>query len=551
MLFPLGLVAIALLLYGQTLSSDFLNWDDNQYITQSTIVQQLSMQTLGRTLTSIHFSDYLPLNTFLLALWHKLWGLWAPGYRIVNLALHVLNATLVFGILAALLRRRWLAAIGAILFLVHPVQVETVAWISEHKALLSAALLLGAMRVLVRGGPRWALLLLGFLAMCAKAVAVVIPAIIFAFDLIVRRRTWRQSFFNALPLALLAAAMTAFNLFAQSLQKTIAEWNEGALVQLWRVTSLPGRYIATLIWPVDLSPLYRITFPLWPTAAYVAITAALLVVGISAIRRQKLVSFGIAWFFILWLPVANLVPMVIWFADRYLYLPLVGILLALLAPLRRIQDRRAIACILIVALAIATALSIATHRQARHWRSNLELWSYAAPLAPIMPTASLYANALLEADRYDEAIHWIDKAIERDPNMLLNHIIRGEILYRDKKPIAAAESFSRAVELSPEDSKLWYFLGKSWYLAGIIDRAIPALQASLDLNPDQEHIDLLLGTSLADIGRIDEGRAHLKRALRYEADRKHAETVLATIAEQTSPKPEEPEVPLDPQPAFP
>jgi len=448
--FPLFLLLVALAIYGRSLSGPFLNWDDNIYITGSRIVWNLSWDTVAQAFGGIQFTDYAPLNTIGLALQYKLWGPWVTGFRITNILLHVLNASLVFGILSALLCRRPLAAAGALVFLSHPVQVEVVAWVSQHKTLLSSSLMLASLLMHLQRKPRGLVAALAIAGMLVKPQAVVLPLMLVAADVFADRKRLLPAIADQIPLFLFAAAVAAANLFTQGLASTITPPHGGILSHAWGVLQLPGRYAVKLFAPYDLCALYNYDHMTAASVFFVLGTAVIVAVLSLAIKRERrLQALGVAWFLIALLPVLNLVPMVIWMADRYLYVPMLGVLLAAgsLVPTGMAGWRRAFAFV-----AVFTAVMIlAAHSifQSRIWVSDSALWTDTWSKSPGVVAGTNLASALAAEGRLADALTYADWVVNTAPNRARGWAIRGEIKRRAGLYREAARDFEKAVRLDP------------------------------------------------------------------------------------------------------
>lgn len=451
-LFPLAMALVALIIYAPSLRGPFLTWDDRIYVLDSPLVTTFSIDNLHQIFAAFHFTDYAPLNTLALALEYALWGPNPAAFHAVTLALHVLNATLVFFILGRLLCHRRAAAIAALIFLVHPVQVESVAWIAEHKQMLSAALVLGACALHISARSRWAVILVGMAAMLAKPIAIVLPVLLIAFDRIVLQRSWRSAILDQVPLLLFAAFATAMNVLAQRALGTITAYH-GGWWHLWGMLSLPGRYVLKLMLPWPLCILYAFEYRGFASVGFILLTAAILMASVLAMMRgRRLAAFGIAWWFVAWVPVSNAVPMVIWMADRYMYLPMAGALLAVASLVLEGGGRRCRSALPIALCVMLAVFAVLSRQRASLWGSNLAFWQSAAACSASAVAETNLAGAWFDLGRLDEAKAAMGRAFAVGSEMPRGYGMYGEILLREGRREAAAAAFLTGGLLDPNSA---------------------------------------------------------------------------------------------------
>ena len=187
------LVMLGLAVFWPSVHFDFVNWDDPAYLEHNDLIKNWSWQNLKGIATEVVTRNYAPLTIFSFLIEHTLWGLNPSGYHLTNIVLHTINAVLVFLLVRRLTESSFVGWITAALFLVHPVQIESVVWISSRKGLLCSMFMLGAMLARMKPEPtsrdegRYVLLLA--LALFSKAHAVVLPPIMLLYDLLVRKKT--------------------------------------------------------------------------------------------------------------------------------------------------------------------------------------------------------------------------------------------------------------------------------------------------------------------------------------------------------------------------
>ncbi len=346
-------LALLLLLYGQTHSFDYIYFDDNVYVLDNPDVRAgLTMDGVRWAFTSFYASNWHPLTWLSHMLDVSLFGI-DPGWaHLHNGMLHGVNSLLVYGILLKISGSWWKAYILSLVFLVHPLHVESVAWIAERKDLLCAFFFLLGLLLYdsYRARPgklRYAGILATYsLALLAKPMAVTFPIVLLILDLFVYRRyfqvhtksgskptiNYRDAIVEKLPLLGLAIAMSAVTIAAQHAGGAVAALDVHPFSSRWKTaTAAYVIYLKQFLLPVDLVPFYPISesTSLIDFAFPGLILLVLVILSIFCIPTLPLVAAGLCWYLVTLLPVIGLVQVGSQsHADRYMYLPSVGILIA-------------------------------------------------------------------------------------------------------------------------------------------------------------------------------------------------------------------------------
>ena len=425
-----ALVAATVLLYLPVLGFDFLNWDDGWYVTNNEQIRSWHPANLYRIATEPSVKNYAPLTTLSFLVDYTVWGDEAGGFHFTNLLLHCVNAVLAYALLWRLTQNRATALLAAALFAVHPVQVESVAWVSSRKGLLSAAFTLASLIYWLRpqrtGRDEALGTLFLLLALLAKALAVVVPAVVLTYDIWIRRKPFADSLARQM-IPGFAAAM--FLLLTISAQTTMyggvrGHMSLGKLEILAIDTVILWRYVGSLIWPDSLCVLYD------PPTAGIAIPVALasagwLVVIVACWRlRDRFPHLRWALFsaFVFLVPVLNLVPITTLMNDRYLYLPSIAVfglsavgMQRLFAWIARWHDSRIHFRVAIAVSVVAVGfLSWQTHRYLPVWRNGTSLWTYAHRRLPDSPLVNYQlADAHYNAGQRRQAIQLLETALTR------------------------------------------------------------------------------------------------------------------------------------------
>lgn len=433
----IGLVLLTVIVYAPVVWFDFVNWDDPWYIVNNEIIKSWHPANLYRVLTESVARNFAPLTIFTFLVEHTLWGLWPGGYHLGNLALHVVNALLVFALLRRLTGNELLAWTVAAVFALHPVQVESVAWISSRKTILSALFMLASFECWLQKERTarqefWGILWL-CLALLSKASSVVVPPIVVAYDVLVARKKLADSLPRQVVPVFLSLMLILLTMTAQT---TIVGGVRGHIglskLEILAIDStLLWRYVGMLLWPVNLAVLYdppaKDILPL-----VVMATAAWSIVAVLLYRlrdRAPLVTFaGLTWL-LLFVPVLNLFPLTTLMNDRYLYLPIVpfaavvfaglGAALKFIAgrvgnpSLRSIGTaaRRAGVPASVVAVAACGALTL---EQLDIWRNPVALWSHALQHTPSLPVVHIqWAITLQQQGEAEAALRTLHQLLEQ------------------------------------------------------------------------------------------------------------------------------------------
>lgn len=402
-----GLFALAAVVFLPTASYGFLNWDDPWYVLHNPLVQSWSTDNLVTMFTTVQVRNFAPLTLFSYLVDYSLWERWAGGYHLVNVWLHAINTVLVFGLLRQLGTRRLAAVLATALFAVHPVQVESVVWISSRKGLLSGMFVLLSLRSWLREDrttrdEAYGILFLGLALLC-KAIAIVVPPIVVLYDLWIRRRDLGTSLSRQFVPAFLACMLLAVTMSAQTSMTggVRGHLEHGRAYLLLVDTTLLWKYVAHLVWPQELSVLYDPpTTGIWLQIGVATLGWFIIaILAASWWERQPWIAFGLTTALLLMVPVLNLFPLTTLMNDRYLYLPCIplfalfatgmqGLVEALLGCVDTRQTgfglrRFAVATTYAVVAGLCIVGSTRTTQQYMQvWSDDLALWEHAREHTP-------------------------------------------------------------------------------------------------------------------------------------------------------------------------
>jgi tetratricopeptide (TPR) repeat protein len=525
-------------------NAGFLSFDDDTYVTGSPHVRNgITLDGLRWSLTAVVSANWHPLTLHSHMLDVELFGLDPRAHHWTGLAFHVANTVLVFLLFARMTGALWRSAFVAALFGFHPVHVESVAWISERKDVLSTLFWVGSLHAWVsyaRGGSRGmyaaslALLCAGLLS---KSMLVTLPFVLLLLDVwplgrlpmrdVLQPRAWRPLVREKLPFFAAILAIAALALLTQSRAGPMWGFEEMPLGdRLANALVSYARYLGHTFWPVDLAVFYP--HPLgWPPLTVAGAAALLLAVtGLAWRQRERAPWALVGWLFFL----GTLVPAIglvqvgnAALADRYLYVPILGVFWIVAWGAHAAVPSRALPAV--AATVVLAACMGLTLQSVSRWRDTRTLFGHALAVTGPNPTAHATLAWLdLRDGESDRALEQIDAALRIEPRYALAHAYRGAILLRRGETDDAVASYEHSLELR-RSSRTLFQLGLAHEAAGDLNRAELRYREGLELDPDAVDVELRLGwirarrgDSVGALARFEEVlAAHPRDALAHES----------------------------------
>jgi tetratricopeptide (TPR) repeat protein len=531
------LAALTIAAYARVAGNGFINLDDNDYVTENLRVQAgLSWKGAAWAFTTGHSANWHPLTWLSHMLDCQLFGMNPAGPHLTNLALHVASVLLLFHLF-----RRMTAAVGpsafvAAAFALHPVHVESVAWVAERKDVLSALLWILTTLVYVRwverpGAGRWAwVVALYTLGLLAKPMLVTLPFVLLLLDVWPLSRLespWR----DRVRLARLVREKSAlFALAAASCAVTFLVQRGAGAMSLGdqipfalRAQNALMAYVAYLgktVVPARLAVFYphRVeAFPALQVAGAALLLLAATVLALRTARERPWFAVGWLWFLGTLVPVIGLVQVGSQaMADRYMYVPMIGLSAAVGFGAAEIVQRSRVARPAIAglfALAVAGWTGL-TWRQVGLWKDDQSLFRHVVEVMPENYLAhGILGNVHLRGNRFEEAMAEYREALRLRPSYAQAHSNLGMAFELQGRPADATAEYRTALLWSPDLPEAHHNLGRLLAEQGSTDQAIGHYEAALRANPDLVEAHVNLGVALTKVGRIDEAIAHLERAL--------------------------------------
>lgn len=589
MLIALGLVLLTVLAYARVPSLSFLDsYDDALYVTGNDIVQQgLTRDGVVWAFTTIHAANWHPLTWLSHMLDVTLFGLNPGAHHLMNLLIHLANVLLLFAVLVRMTDRVAPSAVVAAIWALHPLHVESVAWVSERKDVLSGLFWLLAMGAYTaytaaHGSRRTLHYLLTALCMAcgllAKPMVVTLPCVLLLLDYwplkrfvpgVHPPRTALRLIVEKLPLFALAAASSAATVWAQHHAGAVREMESLPLIyRMANACIAVMQYLGKTYLPMDLAAIYphpgqNINLAIGASAGLFLLLTTLAFLALA--KHLPYLLMGWLWFLGTLIPVIGIVQVGSQaMADRYTYIPHIGLFVALVwtaAAILRGRRRLMRLC----TAAIVAALAAATFHQTAYWRNGESLFRHTVAVTGPNPLARLnLGSANLRAGRIPEALAEFDEAVQLDPDLAMAHYNRGValnilwrldearaafetsialdadadaynnlglVLMKLEQPGPAREAFESAIAMEPDRLDALLNLGSAYARTGAAGQAEEAYHKVLSLDPQSVQARINLGNLFAQTNRIDDARRLLEEAVALDSGSHLAHYNLAVVLE--------------------
>ncbi len=486
------ILAITLLAFIPVLNAGFVSWDDGEYVYENPILKNADLKSL---LITPMQGNFHPLTMLSLFINYLISGNDAWSYHLFNLIFHLANCFLVFRLAMLLSNRNTIIAFTtAILFGIHPVHVESVAWVSERKDVLYTLFFLAGLISYTNyadtGSRKQYLLTILFfiLSLLSKPSAVIFPLAIFCVDLLRNKRLTVKLIIEKTPFFVLALAMGIITYIAQreagSFGKIHFEVINKILYGFYGIMM----YFVKMIAPVNLSVFYP--FPPintgLPSEYYIGpfFFAALALVFYYSLKKSRAIAFGILFYLVNLLLVLQFLPVgsaVI--AQRYTYIPYIGLFYAIGWVIDRYTSGNTSKAWRII-FPVVLVLSILTWMQASVWYSSATLWDQAIKAQPSAKAYAIRAMFLRKEKNYELAIEYFNKAIQLDTRDWELYSNRGNVYFNLKKPSLAISDYRKALSIKPDFPEALDNMGAEFAVLGQYDSALKYSTQAILLKPD-------------------------------------------------------------------
>ena len=526
----IALILLAAATFSNALRNQFVSFDDWFLVEQNARIRSLGWHSLGRILFYQSNHAWLPLRELSYALDYHFWGLLPLGYHLTNLAFHTANVLLAYAVMAWLLRRQGLALLGAAWFAVHPVQVESVTWVSGRRDVQYAFFFLLAFLAFLayergRGRRRWvfyaASLVLLLAAMLSKASAMVFPAILVLTVLLFKgsEAALGRRLLACVAHGAIAAGLVVVHLIVAQRAGVVKGQALGS--SLASVPLIFGKYWRLLFFPIHLVTPHGDATLKWSSPLPIALWAAA-VAGVVALvwwsaPRRKVALFCLGWWFLLLLPVSNLIPLSVLVAERYMYLPVLAACafgVDLVGGLLR--QRKAV--VVVCSASILALLAVATHSRNRVWENGRTFWEDGVSKWPDVPVT-----------RIGLAVEYVEA----------NEL---ELAWREYMTVALA--WGSAASRHPEHVELvntgiessYERLARRREASGDTEGALRVYETVIRLMPDAVKPRVLLAEAFERLGRLDSAREQVLAVKELDKSYPGLDAWLSRLEEERRPR---------------
>jgi Tfp pilus assembly protein PilF len=565
------ILLLTTIVYANSIHNDFTNWDDLSLVVENPVIRSLSIDNLIEIFTPKAGKTYQPVRVLSYAIDYYYWRLNPLGYHLGNIALHGFSAVILYLLLGSLLNQirsesslesnRIIALLASLLFAVHPVNVEAVTWIASRKYGLLAFFYFSSFYFYIKHSEKeryhrmyYTLSLVSFImSLLSSPFSVTLPAILFLYDYCRIRDMKLHNILISRLLSYLPYAVLSISQF-------IILWNS--------FTTTPGPaptikshemnnifytfltmlrvlydYIGNLIFPFWLNNLYadHTSTSIFEYKILLSFLVISLLIGILffQIRASNKVSlFCLGWFVLTWLPVSNIIPISTKMADRYLYLPAVGLFLlfslAVYNTSHRWFSRKAKQFVAVpVIVFLVLSLSYLSIDRNRVWANSQTLWEDSLRKAPSywVPHMNL-GLTYAQQGRIEEAISHYRTALQFNPNSVHLHNNLGVALLERGQIEDAIGHYVMALRLKSDYAETHNNLGVAMFRQGQFDRAMAHYREALRLDPDFGKAHNNLGNVLVEKGQFDEAIVHYSRALELKSNYPEAHNNLGVALAQ-------------------
>lgn len=527
-----GLLLLGFLVYVPSLKNEFVAWDDDWFVTENPFVNELSAERISDSFTEFYNGQYSPVTAFVMALEFKL-GHGTPAiFHWVSLLLHLLNAVLVYRILLTIFKKSIPVLLITAVFILHPMQVESVSWISAQKLLISTSFLLLSLwfyQKYLHKQLKFLYLAFTFLffvlSFFAKEQGLVIAVLIIAFDYLHGRQLWsKRVILEKIPFLLAALAMGLVTIAsARSGEFFTENTDKPGLVGQFAYSSYSYMlYLYKILLPYYLSAFYPYPneasvsqVPAW-AFAFIPLVLGLIYYLIKNWKRQNQIVFGILFFSFSIFPFLQVMPLRDFIiADRYVYLASIGLWISLLALTEKFRSKtktQVPAWALLIGLSLIFSLS--SFQRTKVWSNSLALFE---DVVEKYPESSVGLNnrglAYDRAGKYKEAIADYEKSIRLNPTSLFAYNNLATVYNKLNRPEEAIRYLDMAIESSPTFGKALFNRADILNKLGRYEEALADYNQFLGLRPDDPKALISRGITLFRLKNTEAALADLNRSL--------------------------------------
>lgn len=452
----LSLSVITGILYYHSIHFDFLQWDDDAYITLNFFIRSFDSQNIRAVFSRFFQSNYAPLHILSYSLDYAFWGLNYYGYHLTNTLLHIMNTILLYFLLLRLRISHWIATVSAIIFAIHPVQIETVVWLSQRKSLLAFFFFMLSFHFYLsaeiwknRRKYYFVLSVIAFLfSGLSKISAITAPILYLLYDRLLGNGCSKRKMLEKAPFFLIAFALVIVALISQRSVTKVGYYGGTLFTNALTVSVALVQYVLILFLPVHRSALYyfehrHITEPV--VFVSLLVLSGIILIAMMIYRRNPELRFWVLWPIVTIIPNLQIVPLLAVMADRYLYIPLIGVAIVASGLLVKVFAGVAHkAAMRTSALIILIFLGILNNHQTKIWQDNTIFWTATAKRSPSPISLAHYGSVLLDQGDLEGARIAFTKSADLDPDYPVSYMNLGIVEARKGNRTGARYYFKKA-----------------------------------------------------------------------------------------------------------
>jgi tetratricopeptide (TPR) repeat protein len=516
MLYALILSILIVVVYIKLFSAHFISWDDGDVLLNNKDVHDFNVNAF---FTNYYVGNYAPITMIGFAIDWLIFNGNAAGHHAMSLLFHIINGVLVYYLTSLILKDKLKALLCAIIFCFHPLQVETVAWVSaKNNIVYSVFFLLGLIQyskfILEGNKKQYAYALLFFvLSVLSKPSAICFPLVLILLDYLLKTKSnFKSIIINKIPFIIVAAILGLATIYTRTEDKFI---NQNHAYAIHERIGYAGyailQYIYKFFIPMDLSVIYP--YPQNKTVSIIIgyVMIALLIVGIYKLYKSssKIIFFGLLFFMINLLLVLQFIPFgEVLTADRYMYLPIIGISIALLSiiPLKESQLK-------IVGILLILVFGSLTFMRASVWKNSISLYSDIIKKYPhsFVALNSLGAEYMLNKN-YDMSLRYLNAAINENTEYYKGYYNRGLLYAQTDRMKNALRDFDKAIALK-QYPKAYVARANAYYILKDFPKAISDAEAVLKADANNPKANYVLANCYDDLTQLDKALGYYNKVI--------------------------------------
>lgn len=518
------LFIVILTTFYPVLENKFTNWDDPVYVTRNNDIRSLSPANIRRIFTSSCCAHYHPLTVLSLAAEFRIYKLFPFFYHADNLILHYCNCLLLLWLLFLITQNSWISFFAALLFAVHPMHVESVAWVSGRKDVLFTFFYLSSFisYIYYRRNDKPVCLALSValfvLSMLSKESAVMLPLALIAYDYFIFGKIRLKDKAVFLVLALIFGVIAIYSQRASGAMITEGYFFSAHTLRNFLYSFF--FYINKFIFPFKLSCFYNLPVFSADFLVETAMAASVLAVSFVLYNNKKEAVFALVFYFVNIILFLQLIPEGYGYAavcDRYTYVPYVGFAMLVAGGIKGLIELniKSGKYIIIAAMVFAAFFAFVASQRCKIWHDSYTLWSDAIKNNPLNDRA--YANrgfAETEDGFNDAALVDFERSVELNFNIAKVHFEMGNIYFSRKQYDMAAESYLNAIKVDPSAPSSHFYLGLAYNLENKDNDAIDEFNAAARLDPNYTETYYALGNTYFKLGQYDKAVISFTEALK-------------------------------------